>query len=118
MLKTLYSHMDTVSLEDVTQSLRACFKVLSKIQMPVAYMDVDAMTQLEETQLHEEESRKTQVWLFSLCGSAISFSRIVSLFGSLAILFRTWPTARFTVPMKEKGQTEMRQSHKTTLTRH
>uniref|UniRef100_A0A671W8X4 DOP1 leucine zipper like protein B n=1 Tax=Sparus aurata TaxID=8175 RepID=A0A671W8X4_SPAAU len=42
MLRTLRSHMDTVSLEDITQGLRACFKVLSKIQMPVAYMDVEA----------------------------------------------------------------------------
>uniref|UniRef100_A0A3Q1C5E1 Dopey N-terminal domain-containing protein n=1 Tax=Amphiprion ocellaris TaxID=80972 RepID=A0A3Q1C5E1_AMPOC len=39
MLRTLRSHMDSVCLEDVTQGLRACFKVLSKIQMPVAYMD-------------------------------------------------------------------------------
>lgn len=80
MLKTLYSHMDTVSLEDVTQSLRACFKVLSKIQMPVAYMDVDAMTQLEDTQLPEEESKKTQVWLFTLYASITSFLVIVLVF--------------------------------------
>uniref|UniRef100_A0A8C3G3C1 DOP1 leucine zipper like protein B n=1 Tax=Cyclopterus lumpus TaxID=8103 RepID=A0A8C3G3C1_CYCLU len=40
MLGTLHSHMDFVSLEDVTQGLRACFKVLSKIQMPVAYMEM------------------------------------------------------------------------------
>lgn len=75
MLKTLYSHMDTVSLEDVTQSLRACFKVLSKIQMPVAYMDVDAMTQLEDTQLPEEESKKTQVWLLP----SMTISRLFQL---------------------------------------
>uniref|UniRef100_A0AAX7UQQ5 Dopey N-terminal domain-containing protein n=1 Tax=Astatotilapia calliptera TaxID=8154 RepID=A0AAX7UQQ5_ASTCA len=42
MLRTLCSHIDAVCLEDVTQGLRACFKVLSKIQMPVAYMDVEA----------------------------------------------------------------------------
>lgn len=71
MLKTLYSHMDTVSLEDVTQSLRACFKVLSKIQMPVAYMDIDALTQLEDTPLPEEDMKKKQVWLFTLCSSII-----------------------------------------------
>lgn len=71
MLKTLYSHMDTVSLEDVTQSLRACFKVLSKIQMPVAYMDVDTLTQLEDTPLPEEDMKKTQVWLFTLCSGII-----------------------------------------------
>lgn len=72
MLKTLYGHMDAVSLEDVTQSLRACFKVLSKIQMPVAYMDVDAMTQLEDTKLLEEESKKTQVWLCTIYASVTS----------------------------------------------
>lgn len=96
MLKTLYSHMDTVSLEDVTQSLRACFKVLSKIQMPVAYMDVDAMTQLEDTQLAEEESKKTQVWLFTLYAIITSVSVIVLVFNfpnSLIILFRMWPMA-------------------------
>lgn len=104
MLKTLYSHMDTVSLEDVTQSLRACFKVLSKIQMPVAYMDVDGMTQLEETQLPEEESKKTQVWLFTLCASILSFSVIALVFNfanSSITLYRTWPMARFMVLTKE-----------------
>lgn len=104
MLKTLYCHMDTVSLEDVTQSLRACFKVLSKIQMPVAYMDVDAMTQLEETQLPEDESKKTQVWLFALYASITYLSVIVLVFNfanSLIILYRTWPMARFMVLTKE-----------------
>uniref|UniRef100_A0A8D0DCY6 DOP1 leucine zipper like protein B n=1 Tax=Sander lucioperca TaxID=283035 RepID=A0A8D0DCY6_SANLU len=50
MLRTLHSHMDSVSLEDVTQGLRACFKVLSKIQMPVAYMDVEAGAQTEDVE--------------------------------------------------------------------
>ncbi len=63
MLQTLHSHIDSVSLEDVTQGLRACFKVLSKIQMPVAYMDVDAGASTEDMELQgqEEESKKTQV---------------------------------------------------------
>lgn len=105
MLKTLYSHMDTVSLEDVTQSLRACFKVLSKIQMPVAYMDVDAMTQLEDTKLPEEESKKTQVWLFTISASIISsvMVLVVNCPNSLIIHFRTSPMARFMFPMKKKG---------------
>ncbi|XP_041857601.1 protein dopey-2 isoform X2 [Melanotaenia boesemani] len=62
MLQTLYRHMDSVCLEDVTQGLRACFKVLSKIQMPVAYMDVDAVANTEEMALQspENESSKTQ----------------------------------------------------------
>ncbi|XP_076602592.1 protein DOP1B isoform X1 [Chaetodon auriga] len=62
MLRTLHSHMDTVSLEDVTHGLRACFKVLSKIQMPVAYMDVEAGAHTEDMELQspEEESKKTQ----------------------------------------------------------
>lgn len=64
MLRTLCSHIDAVCLEDVTQGLRACFKVLSKIHMPVAYMDVEAAAQAEETELQslKEESAETQVW--------------------------------------------------------
>ncbi|XP_042349947.1 protein dopey-2 [Plectropomus leopardus] len=62
MLRTLHGQMEFVSLEDVTQSLRACFKVLSKIQMPVAYMDGEAEAQTDEMELlsPEEESKKTQ----------------------------------------------------------
>lgn len=62
MLQTLCSHMDSVSLEDVTQGLRTCFRVLSKIQMPVAYMDVEAGAHSEEmeSQALEEEGRKTE----------------------------------------------------------
>lgn len=73
MLRTLRSHMDTVSLEDITQGLRACFKVLSKIQMPVAYMDVEAGAHTEDMELQspEEESKKTQVRPFTI--SAMHF---------------------------------------------
>uniref|UniRef100_A0A3Q3CFU2 DOP1 leucine zipper like protein B n=1 Tax=Haplochromis burtoni TaxID=8153 RepID=A0A3Q3CFU2_HAPBU len=62
MLRTLCSHIDAVCLEDVTQGLCACFKVLSKIQMPVAYMDVEAGAQAEETELQslKEECAETQ----------------------------------------------------------
>uniref|UniRef100_A0A671WGC6 DOP1 leucine zipper like protein B n=1 Tax=Sparus aurata TaxID=8175 RepID=A0A671WGC6_SPAAU len=64
MLRTLRSHMDTVSLEDITQGLRACFKVLSKIQMPVAYMDVEAGAHTEDMELQspEEENRGKEKW--------------------------------------------------------
>lgn len=78
MLRTLHSHMDSVSLEDVTQGLRACFKVLSKIQMPVAYMDVEAGAQTEDVELQslEEESKKTQVRHFTVCSNVFSFYNI------------------------------------------
>lgn len=68
MLRTMHSHMDSVSLEDVTQGLRACFKVLSKIQMPVAYMDIEAKAQTEEveTQTPGEEDEKSQVGNFTV----------------------------------------------------
>ncbi|KAE8299233.1 Protein dopey-2 [Larimichthys crocea] len=61
MLQMLLDHMDTVSLEDVTQSLRACFKVLNKIQMPVAYLDIEAAAHTEDMELlsPEEESKKS-----------------------------------------------------------
>ncbi|XP_053733383.1 protein dopey-2 [Synchiropus splendidus] len=57
LLRTLCSHMASVSLDDITQGLRACFKVLSKIQMPVAYMDVEteANTDVELPTREEEE---------------------------------------------------------------
>lgn len=64
MLQALRSHMDTASLDDVTQSMRACFKVLSKIQMPVAYMDVEAEVQADDTEVQSkvDEAKKNQVW--------------------------------------------------------
>lgn len=58
--------MATVRLEDVTQGLRACFKVLSKIQMPVAYMDVETRAQTEELPTPGEEGKKSQVRRFTL----------------------------------------------------
>uniref|UniRef100_A0AAY4BHH0 Dopey N-terminal domain-containing protein n=1 Tax=Denticeps clupeoides TaxID=299321 RepID=A0AAY4BHH0_9TELE len=55
MLQALHGHVTTLSLSELTQGLHACFKVLSKIQMPVAYMDMEAesQTQLEETELSQ-----------------------------------------------------------------
>lgn len=69
MLQNLCSHMNSVSLEDVTQGLRTCFRVLSKIQMPVAYMDVEAGAQAEEveSQTLEEEGKNTQVRHVKVC---------------------------------------------------
>ncbi|RVE57913.1 hypothetical protein OJAV_G00203860 [Oryzias javanicus] len=58
MLQALRRHMDSASLEDVTHGLRACFKVLSKIQMPVAYMDAEAGAQTEEAELPSPEEEK------------------------------------------------------------
>lgn len=62
MLQTLRSHMDYVSLEDVTHSLRACFRVLSKIQMPVTYMDIEAgdHTEAQELRTPEEEGKDSE----------------------------------------------------------
>lgn len=75
MLCTLCNHMDSISLEDVTHGLRTCFKVLSKIQMPVAYMDIEAAAHTEEmeSQMVEEEGRKTQVRHFKVCACVFYF---------------------------------------------
>ncbi|XP_016141946.1 protein dopey-2-like [Sinocyclocheilus grahami] len=54
MLQSLRCHMTSLRLQELTQALRACFKVLSKIQMPVAYMDMEAESQtqdLEQTRI-------------------------------------------------------------------
>ncbi|XP_077393509.1 protein DOP1B [Festucalex cinctus] len=61
MLRNLHSHIESVLLEDVTQGLRACFKVLSKIQMPVAFMDLQAAyTEGMAVEAQEEDERITQ----------------------------------------------------------
>lgn len=63
MLHSLRSHMTSLSLHELTQTMRACHKVLSKIHMPVAYIDMEAESQtlnvgqtqiLETTGKHEK----------------------------------------------------------------
>ncbi|XP_075449910.1 protein DOP1B isoform X3 [Ascaphus truei] len=41
MAQSLSENMDTLSLPELTQALKTCFKVLSKVQMPPAYLDMD-----------------------------------------------------------------------------
>ncbi|KAJ3592581.1 hypothetical protein NHX12_007708 [Muraenolepis orangiensis] len=48
MLCALHDNMATVSPAELTVALQACFKILSKIQMPVAYMDLEAESTLQE----------------------------------------------------------------------
>ncbi|KAM4608317.1 protein DOP1B isoform 2-T2 [Polymixia lowei] len=55
MLQALHTHMATLDLTELTQGLRACFKVLSKIQMPVAYMDMEAGAHTREEELQTQE---------------------------------------------------------------
>ncbi|KAM9485223.1 protein DOP1B-like isoform 1-T3 [Salvelinus alpinus] len=50
MLNALCTHMTSLDLLELTQGLHACFKVLSKIQMPVAHMDMESQTQEVEAQ--------------------------------------------------------------------
>lgn len=75
MLQTLCSHMENVSLDDVTQSLRACFKVLSKIQMPAAYMDIEAEMQADNAELQStvDETKKNQVRSLKVNANVIKF---------------------------------------------
>ncbi|KAK6309739.1 hypothetical protein J4Q44_G00196200 [Coregonus suidteri] len=56
MLHALRTHMTCLDLSELKQGLRTCFKVLSKIQMPVAYMDmeVESQTQKVKSQTQEE----------------------------------------------------------------
>lgn len=87
MLGTLHSHMDFVCLEDVTQGLRACFKVLSKIQMPVAYLDVEAGAQAEDIKLQSptEESKRSPVGYFNVCVNVVYFSLMLLMFDCVHI---------------------------------
>uniref|UniRef100_A0A667WW21 DOP1 leucine zipper like protein B n=1 Tax=Myripristis murdjan TaxID=586833 RepID=A0A667WW21_9TELE len=61
MLETLRTHMASVDLAELTQGLRACFKVLSKIQMPVAFMDIEAGAHTQEAEVQEAEEADKQI---------------------------------------------------------
>ncbi|XP_066455082.1 protein dopey-2 isoform X2 [Eleutherodactylus coqui] len=42
MAQSLAENMDGLSLPELTQALKTCFKVLSKVQMPPAYLDMES----------------------------------------------------------------------------
>ncbi|XP_016076085.1 PREDICTED: protein dopey-2 isoform X2 [Miniopterus natalensis] len=42
LVKPLAEDMEALSLPELTHALKTCFKVLSKVQMPPSYLDVDA----------------------------------------------------------------------------
>ncbi|XP_056415569.1 protein dopey-2 isoform X2 [Hyla sarda] len=44
MAQSLSENMDALSLPELTQALKTCFKVLSKVQMPPAYLDMDPLS--------------------------------------------------------------------------
>ncbi|KAL4657008.1 protein dopey-2 isoform X2 [Arapaima gigas] len=55
MLQTLQGHLGELSLPELTQALRACFRILSKIQMPLGYVDMEA-----ESQTHKAQDKQNQ----------------------------------------------------------
>nr|XP_023990689.1 protein dopey-2 [Salvelinus alpinus] len=59
MLNALCTHMTSLDLLELTQGLHACFKVLSKIQMPVAHMDMEE-SQTQEVEAQEESFEYVQ----------------------------------------------------------
>ncbi|XP_075710710.1 protein DOP1B [Rhinoderma darwinii] len=44
MAQALSDNMDALSLPELTQALKTCFKVLSKVQMPPAYLDMESVS--------------------------------------------------------------------------
>uniref|UniRef100_A0A8C7F1E0 DOP1 leucine zipper like protein B n=1 Tax=Oncorhynchus kisutch TaxID=8019 RepID=A0A8C7F1E0_ONCKI len=59
MLHALRTHMTCLDLSELTQGLRTCFKVLSKIQMPVTYMDMEVESESQSQKVKsptQEES--------------------------------------------------------------
>ncbi|XP_054556262.1 protein dopey-2 isoform X2 [Talpa occidentalis] len=42
LVQPLAEHTDALNLPELTQALRTCFKVLSKVQMPPSYLDAEA----------------------------------------------------------------------------
>uniref|UniRef100_A0A8C7Q3A6 DOP1 leucine zipper like protein B n=1 Tax=Oncorhynchus mykiss TaxID=8022 RepID=A0A8C7Q3A6_ONCMY len=55
MLHALRTHMTCLDLSELTQGLRTCFKVLSKIQMPVTYMDMEVESQSQKVKSPTQE---------------------------------------------------------------
>ncbi|XP_063249288.1 protein dopey-2 [Prinia subflava] len=41
MVQSLLENMEVLGLPELTQALKTCFKVLSKVQMPPSYLDID-----------------------------------------------------------------------------
>ncbi|XP_027766420.1 protein dopey-2-like, partial [Empidonax traillii] len=41
MVQSLLENMELLSLPELTQALKTCFKVLSKVQMPPSYLDIE-----------------------------------------------------------------------------
>ncbi|XP_063069952.1 protein dopey-2 isoform X2 [Engraulis encrasicolus] len=62
MLRSLRAHMTSLSQSELTEALRMCFKVLGKIQIPMAYMDMEAEahTRLEGEDTEEAETGRPQ----------------------------------------------------------
>ncbi|XP_067849370.1 protein dopey-2 isoform X2 [Heptranchias perlo] len=54
IIQCLMEHMESLSLQELTKSLKMCYKTLSKIQLPAAFMDTDARSEREV----ELESRR------------------------------------------------------------
>ncbi|KAJ8246681.1 hypothetical protein GJAV_G00254230 [Gymnothorax javanicus] len=61
LLGALQGSMALLSLSELTQGLRACFKLLSKIQMPVAYMDMEAQIQTRDGAQDPAQAGKEEV---------------------------------------------------------
>ncbi|XP_063303507.1 protein dopey-2 [Pelobates fuscus] len=44
MTQSLSENLDVLSLSELTQALKTCFKILSKVQMPPAYLDMESLS--------------------------------------------------------------------------
>lgn len=41
MVQSLLENMEALGLPELTHALKTCFKVLSKVQMPPSYLDIE-----------------------------------------------------------------------------
>lgn len=41
MVQSLLENVEVLSLPELTHALKTCFKVLSKVQMPPSYLDIE-----------------------------------------------------------------------------
>ncbi|XP_078416360.1 protein DOP1B [Cetorhinus maximus] len=60
IVQALMEHMESLSLQELTKSLKMCYKTLGKIQLPAAFMDTEARRSAQEAELDGRRPAESQ----------------------------------------------------------
>lgn len=76
MISALTSHLQTLHLSELTDSLRLCSKILSKVQPPLLSAGADGTLQLpsgHSSSIKEWENKKVTDWIVQCLGKDDTF---------------------------------------------